>query len=130
MVNIFLQFLVLSLTCAAQSVDVKSIDGSSPEGTTIEIKKGIKPDQGIKSVEPKWTIEPGSAEIEGEPSATTKDARAAWKKACEDWKKEFREDNKQNKILSISCGSPVCGGDAGSKVCSSKASYKIKTRVD
>jgi hypothetical protein len=122
---------------AAQEVDVKSIPtGGEESTTTIEIRKGKKADQASttttaeKPAGPQWKVEDGNAEVEGEPGPTTKDARANWKTACADWRKEFRDDNKENKILSMNCGSVSCGGDAGSKVCSSKAAFKIKTRVD
>ena len=75
-------------------------------------------------------MQEGTSDIEGDASATAKDAKAAWKSACEKWKKEFRDDNKDNKVLNTSCGTADCGGEAGSKICSSKASYKIKTRTD
>lgn len=115
----------------AQSVDVKSVDASSSNEestTTIEIKKRGK--EKIKKSESKWEVTDGNADVEGEPAPTNKDARATWKTACDSWKKEIREDNKENKIVSISCGTASCGGDVGSKVCTSKANYKIKSRLE
>lgn len=111
-----------------QTVDVKDLDTQGEGTTTIEIKKNKKEEE--KKAEAKWEITEGNADVEGEPAATAKDARAEWTKACNNWKKEFRADNKENKILAINCGSAACGGDAGSKTCTSKASYKIKTRID
>jgi hypothetical protein len=114
----------------AQTVDVKSLDADKEGTTTIEIKKGKPSDPAAPtaSTAPKWTTEQGNADVEGEPGATAKDGRAEWKKACEDWKKEFRADNKDNKIVSMNCGSASCSGDAGNKTCTSKATYKIKTK--
>lgn len=113
----------------AQTVDIKDVAApAGDETTTIEIKKGKKDE--LKKEEALWEVQDGTSDLEGETSATAKDAKAAWKKACEDWKKEFRNDNKDNKILNISCGTPTCGGDAGNKTCSSQATYKIKTKLN
>lgn len=120
--------LVFSGSAFAQSVDVKGLDSQGDGTTTIKIEKNVKAEE--KKSELKWETSDGSADVEGEPAATAKDARATWKTACDTWKKEFRADNKDNKILAINCGSASCGGDAGSKTCTSKATYKIKTRLD
>jgi len=125
MIRLLLITLLLPLYSMAQSVDVNNID-SGQDTTTIEIRKGKKED--LKTAG--WEVTDGESDIEGESSATGRDADKAWKKACEDWKKEFRADNKDNKILNLNCGTKTCSGDAGSKVCVSKATYKIKTRVD
>ena len=125
-------FTALSSAALAASVDVDSIDADQEGTTTIQIKKSKndKSEDSKPTSDARWHVEDGTQDLEGEPSATAKEARAAWKKSCEDWKKEFRADNKENKIIAISCGAATCGGDAGSKTCTSKASFKIKTRVD
>lgn len=125
MIRLLVIALLLPMYSVAQSVDVKDID-SGQDTTTIEIRKGKKED--LKTAG--WEVTDGESDIEGESSATKSDADKSWKKACEDWKKEFRADNKDNKILNLNCGTKTCSGDAGSKVCTSKATYKIKTRVD
>lgn len=113
----------------AESVDIKDVSTESQDGsaTTIEIKKG-KPGQ-VKT-DNQWEVTDGQADVEGDAGATTKEARTNWKKSCDSWKKEIRDDNKENKVISLNCGTMSCGGDAGSKVCTSKASFKIKTRVN
>lgn len=127
MLNMTLIAVFLSgVTAQAQSVDLKAVPVA--EDTTIEIRK--RREEPPASALPKWEIADGGADVEGTPSATTADARAAWKNECDTWKKEFRADNKDNKILSINCGTVTCGGEAGQKICTSKATYKIKTRVD
>jgi hypothetical protein len=113
---------------AAQNVNVDSIDANQDGTTTIQIKKS-KNDEPDKK-ENKWEVSDGNADVEGEPAATAKEARVTWKKACDDWKKEVRSDNKENKVLALNCGTASCGGDAGSKTCTSKGTYKIKTRID
>ena len=120
--------LLFSGLTHAQSMDMKNIKTDDEGTTTIEIKKGRK--DGAAKTENKWEVQDGTSDLEGEPGATNKEARAAWTKACEAWKKDFRADNKDNKILSMSCGTASCGGDAGSKVCTSKATYKVKTQMN
>jgi hypothetical protein len=114
----------------AQSVDIKDISAQEAEEgseTTIQIKKG-KP--GTVKTENQWEVTDGNADVQGEEGATAKDARTNWKKACDDWKKEIREENKENKVISLNCGTMSCTGDAGHKTCVSKASFKIKTKVN
>lgn len=117
--------LAFSFSTFAQSVDVKDVNSDTDGSTTIEITKGKS-----KKNEVAWEVVEGSAPIEGEPAAMNKEARAAWQKACDDWKKELREDNKENRVISINCGKANCSGSAGSKVCSSDGSYKIKTKIE
>lgn len=126
--------LFLSVSAFAQSVDIKDTNTDNmAEGTTttIEIKKG-KTGTVPTATEKTWEITDGEADVEGEAAATNKDAKAQWKKACDDWKKELRADHKdpkESKIMSLNCGRMECGGDAGQKICTSKATYKIKTKV-
>ena len=126
----FIAVLAFGAFTHAQSVDVKGIDPNTEGSTTIRIEKN-KPDAPVApGTKPTWEVTEGTADVEGEASATAKDAKTAWKKACDTWKKEFREDNKENKILSMNCGVSDCTGDAGNKICTSKASFKVKTKVD
>jgi hypothetical protein len=121
--------LLFSALASAQTIDVNGLKTDSDSSTTIKIEKG-KPGETAAEPKKQWEVQDGTADVEGETSATAKDAKTAWKKACDDWKKEFREDNKENKILSMSCGSANCSGEAGSKICTSRATFKVKTRVD
>ena len=99
--------------------------------TTIRIEKGPNATHtSLPAAQRKWEVQDGEVDVEGEASATAKDAKKAWQKACADWKKEIRDENKENKVVSLNCGSANCSGEAGSKICASKAIYKIKTRVD
>ena len=125
---ILISTLLFTLCLNAQTVDVNGVDSNEEGTTTIEIKKGKKDE--LKKSEALWEIQDGTAEVEGESAATAKEAKMTWKKACDDWKKEFRNDNKENKILAINCGSSSCGGEVGQKVCTSKASYKVKSRLN
>ena len=123
---IFLCSLMFSIFAGAQQIDVKGVDAGNEGSTTIEIKKNAK-DAPTKAT---WETNDGQADVEGEASATAKDAKKAWKTACAEWKKEMKESNKENKIINLNCGTASCGGDAGSKVCTSTATYKIKSKVE
>lgn len=76
-----------------------------------------------------WEIVDGAAPVNGEPSAMKKAAQDNWVKACMEWEKKFREDNKENRIIMTSCGIPECSGAVGQKSCSSTAIFKIKTKM-
>lgn len=123
-----LALLILNYSVFAQSVDVNDVSTSNEESTTIEITKG----KSNKKNEALWQVVDGTASIEGDPAAMEKEARESFKKACASWKKELREDNVSsgNKIIAMDCGRPECSGSAGKKICSSSASYKIKTKLD
>ncbi len=124
-----LMFLILIPSLGfAQKVDMKDIE-TGDEETTISISKGKK--AGVnQTCEPIWEVADGSADISGESTIMAKDANQSWKKACEKWEKDFRKDNRENKILSVSCGKADCTTDAAGKICTSKAEYKIKTKLN
>lgn len=116
--------LFLSYWVHAQTVDVKDVNANSEQNTTIEIKKGSK------TTTNEWEVHDGVADIQGDPGIYTKEAKQNWKAACNEWKKEFRTDNKENKIIAMSCGTPNCEKGANDATCTSKATYKIKTKVN
>ena len=115
--------LLLPAFAWAQKVDLSKMEDGT---TTYEISKNKKDGK----CEDHWELTEGSADISGDPTVLLKDANANWKKACEAWKKEFRGDNKDNKIITINCNKPECTSDAGGKVCTSKATYKIKSKLN
>ena len=80
--------------------------------------------------EKKVIVEEESVSLTGDIGALTSDARKNWKAACDNWKRELREDNKGSKFPKIDCGEPTCSGDAGSKFCRSKATYKMTTKEE
>ncbi len=121
---------VLAIAAQAQEVKLNSADDNSEGTTTIQIKKTKGVTEEAKTAEKQWEVQDGTNEIEGEPAAMAKEAHATWTKACNDWKKEFRDDNKENKIISMNCGKAACVGDAGNKTCTSTATYKIKTKIN
>jgi hypothetical protein len=122
--------LVFAGSAWAQKVNVNDVDagGNDESTTTIEIKKNKKED---KKKDVQWEVSENSADIESEPAATAKEAKAAWTKACKDWKKEVKDEAKENGniLISSNCGTSNCGGEVGQKTCTSKATYKIKTKL-
>ncbi len=119
-------FLILLLTsiCFSQNVGVK-VDGlDANQDTTIEIKKGSKGQNSL------YEITEGEENIEGDPAPLLKEARTNWKKACRDWKNEFKEMNKENSIISAVCGKMNCTTQAMESTCSSKATYKVKIKIN
>lgn len=127
MKSILLALIAMPFFAFAQTVDVKDV-ATDAEETTIQITKGKKGEEAKKDA--MWELAEGNADIEGDAAALSKEAKQNWKKACDQWKKEFRDDNKENKIISMNCGTPKCGGDASGTTCTSQASYKIKTKVN
>jgi hypothetical protein len=117
--------LMFSTFSFAQKMAVKVDDVNMDENTTIEIKKGSN-----SSNSPLYEITQGEDSIEGDAAPLLKEARKNWKKACEDWKKEFKDLNKDNSILSMNCGPQNCSTQAMETVCNSKASYKLKVKIN
>ncbi|WP_415064388.1 hypothetical protein [Bdellovibrio sp.] len=118
--KILILLVAFPLWAAAQSVGVKDIPAG--EDTTIEIKKG-------KNSDKEYEIVTNEDEIEGEAAPLLKEARANWKKACANWKTEIKDLNKDNQVLSVSCGKMECSTVAMESTCHSKSKYKVKVRV-
>lgn len=116
-----ISILILPLITQAQSVGIKDIP-TSAANTTIEIKKDNK-------AEKEFEIISDDAEIEGDPAPLMKEARNNWKMACANWKQELKDLNKENQVLSMSCGSPECTTVGVETTCSSEGKYKLKVRV-
>ena len=121
--RIFITTTALMMSFAyAQEVGVKVDKIDTAEDTTISIKKGSS-----EKNKKKWIISEGEHEVVGDNEVVKKAAEKNWKAACADWKKEFREDNKENKIISIVCGKMNCEKEGVETTCRSQAKYKIKT---
>jgi len=120
--------LLWTLVSVAQTANIKDIPLDNEQSTTITIQKGTRPGQTTQPVANE--VLEGSAEIEGESAPLVKVARGSWKKACDDWKKEVRELNKDNQILSINCGVSKCAPEATAlTICRSTATYKIRLKL-
>ncbi len=128
LVSIFLLFSIAQ----AQTVGVNINDVNVEEGTTIEIKKRSGDAYGaiVKPNEPLFEITQGEEDLVGDGAPLLKDARNNWKKSCNVWKKEFKDMNKLNQIITMNCGKQVCATEAMETTCSSKATYKLKVRLN
>jgi hypothetical protein len=120
-----LALIAVSSLSFAQNVGVKVDDVNANENTTIEIKKGNK-----ATTTNQYEITQGEDNIQGEPAPLLKEARANWTKACNDWKKEFKDLNKENSIISMSCGTQNCATQTMETTCTSTAKYKLKVKVN
>lgn len=105
---------------AEEKTSVKINDMDTTQDTTISIKKGAT------AATKKWQLTEGEEEITGDKAALLKEAEKNWKSACNDWKKEFKEMNKENKIVSMNCGKMVCSKEGVESTCVSKATHKVK----
>ena len=125
------QLLIIALTlgllsiATAEEVGLKVDKITTQEDTTISISKGNK-----KSDTKKYTISEGEDQLTGDKEVVKKDAQKSWKMACADWKKEFRDLNKDNKIISMSCGTMNCSKDGVESTCSSMAKYKVRVIIE
>lgn len=109
--------------------EIQGIETDTDQETTISVRKRSLPrDSSSPSAQPSFQIVSGEADVEGEPGLLDKDARANWKKACEEWKSELKSLNKRNEIVALQCGSTNCGSIRGQSICRSKAAYTIKIR--
>lgn len=120
-----MKFLIIGLSfisslALAQSMGIKDIPADGD--TTIKIEKGQKADN-------KYEITEGTDTIEGDAASLMKEARANWKTACSDWKKELKELNKDNQVISMSCGTMNCTTTAMESTCTSTGKNKIKVKV-
>lgn len=122
-------FVLVSGLAQAQQVDVKGVDTDAEE-TTITVKKGKSGATAPQTCQPLYQIESGTEDIVADGAPMNKPARANWKKACEDWKKEFRTMNKDNRIIAMNCGAATCGPEGAETVCKSTASYKVRIKMD
>ncbi len=111
---------LLPTSALAQKLGVQ-VDGvNANENTTIEIKKNDR-----SKNEKSFEITEGADEITGEFSTLLQEARKNWKTACEDWKKELKDLNKENQVLFISCGRMTCSKVSVESSCQSVAKYKL-----
>ncbi len=115
---------LLPTAALAQKVGLQ-VDGvNANENTTIEIKKNDRPKN-----EKSFEITEGTDEITGEFSTLLQEARKNWKTACEDWKKELKDLNKENQVLFISCGRMTCSKQSVESSCQSVAKYKLRVQL-
>jgi hypothetical protein len=127
-------FVVVACLAAAPawagkaSIKVKDVD-TDDQDTSITIHKG--PGYPTPSpLPPEWEVITDEEEIEGDPGAGSQQSLANWKTACAEWKKEFKELNKENKILVLNCGKATTRLEAnGQRVHNSMGKYKMKVMI-
>ena len=119
-----LLFAILSvgLTCLAIADEV-GVKVDTSQDTTISVKKGANATMAKK----KYSIIEGEHDVVGDKDVIAKSAEKNWKAECSEWKKEFRADNKDNKIISVVCGRMKCDKVGVETTCQSQAKYKMKT---
>ncbi|MEQ1722318.1 MAG: hypothetical protein ABL930_04025, partial [Pseudobdellovibrio sp.] len=78
----------------------------------------------------KYEIHEGSDDISGDKAPLKKTAELNWKKACNEWRAEFKESNKGNIIISHNCGKMECSKEGVETTCVSRAKYKVKTLIE
>jgi hypothetical protein len=119
--------VVLSVAASsrAEGPSVAVTGVPADQDTTISIRKGER----ARSSEPEYHIESGSSPISGDPVMGQQESYEAWKKACNEWKKDMREMNGKG-LIALSCGTPTATTDSsGRKTQSSTGTYKIKVRM-
>lgn len=114
--------LSLTYNAFAQEIGVKVDADKTSEDTTISIKKGSSSTINKK----KYVISEGGEEVTGDKDVLKKNAEKNWKLACDSWKKEIKEMNTDNKVISLSCGSMSCAKEGVESTCKSNATYKIR----
>jgi hypothetical protein len=123
--SILVMAVLVSSPLWAQKTAVTDIP--MDETTTISIKKG---DASAKC-EKMFEIVEGTGQIEGDPSVLVKEARASWKLACTQWKKEVKDMNQESKVMMMDCGKVTCSQQSSEgQVCRSEGNYKVKTKVN
>lgn len=122
-----IDLLFIATMAFAQKAGVTEIpiseDGTT---TTISVQKGTPTAPGSRDTS---EVLDGSAEIAGDPNVLMKGARENWKKACDEWKKEVKDLNKENQVIALNCGAPKCASESGGTVCKSAANYKVKVNL-
>lgn len=112
----------------AQTADIKIKDiPTSGSGKAIVIQD-IEKAKDIKSCTVYEMVD-GTDEIMGEPTYNPTSAREAWKSSCEKWKQEFKEMNKDNKLVILNCGSPRAHTEGQRSFYTSQAKYKMRIKM-
>ncbi len=69
----------------------------------------------------------GHAHVVGKPNPMPSQARENWVAACEQWKIETKDLNRNNIVMMMSCETPACGANDAMYSCESDAIFKVKT---
>lgn len=112
--------LVLTAPAFAQKTAITDIPTDQP--TTIQITKGAAQDRD-------FDIVAGTAEISGDSVVLAKGARDSWRKACNEWKSELKDLNKENQVIAMNCNSPKCASEQNGTTCVSTGNYQLRVRI-
>jgi hypothetical protein len=133
MKNSFFLLLTASLISLSSFAEedmkfTKKISGDGTDSVLIETTKGAK-------ARADFEIVSGEEEISGDPTAGRKEAMASWRQACNEWKKELKENNKDGHVVIASCGTAKfalddsSGAGSGIYTYRSEGKYKIRVRI-
>jgi hypothetical protein len=111
----------------AEGPSVKVGDISADQDTSILIRKGGDKKSALDFKD--YEIVTGSDEIFGDPEPGKKAGYESWKAACAAWKKELKENNKDNQVLVSSCSSPKFAQEDGRYTYTSNGTYKLRVKV-
>lgn len=105
------------------SVKVEDIPTTGTD-TSITIHKGGKPKDCTV-----YEIVDGHEDVFGGPEFDRSKALASLKTACAEWAKNFKEMNKENRVISVNCGQPVQSKEGEQYSFKSAASYKVRVKM-
>jgi hypothetical protein len=88
--------------------------------TVINVNNGQKLENTSK-----FEIVDGTDDIQGDTAPLKKTAQDNWKKACSQWTKDFKAENKEG-VLAASCGKMKCAKEGVETTCTSEAKYKLR----
>jgi hypothetical protein len=118
--------LTLFLALALAPIHVACAeDAPQTDHTTVIVNHGAA----IPDEQKDFEIVSGTDDVLGDPVSGRKDAYASWKSACSDWKKEMKEMNRANQLISLSCGAPGFSRDNGFYTFKSQGTYRMRVRI-
>ncbi len=119
--------MLLLVNSSIAQEGVINLNQPTNEDTTITIKKGPLVNESRSTTA--YEIVAGTDEIASDEEYDEKRALAGWKEACADWKKEIKDINRDNQILSVNCGSKEKVKDGNKVLFKSQATYKMRVKV-
>jgi hypothetical protein len=115
-----IMILLLAFVGLAQTASIKDIPADQESETTISISKNSnKSDRTFEVIAIK-------GDLEGEPHPMRSKAKESWQKACDVWKAEVKDLNKENRIVSLNCGAAQCVGEGNNTLCRSQATGQVR----
>lgn len=111
----------------ADKASIKVDNVGTEKETSIVIKKGTPTSSCLCN---KFQLIDGSDELSGESEFEASKAKASWRAACQEWKNSIRELNKENRLISLSCGRAEEKKDGTKTAYLSKASYKVRVKME